>query len=1149
MSFTEENAATEMQKTFLTKLSAITLGRPTTDCAPVTGQELIEFLKSEHFHEKIIATAKANKTLTTPHNEDLLTHLLSAGEICQEYATANHLFQGKEWLGMNIGFWHDIGKPGCTTQLSKRLSMKFHGVVGGALIENLLNTDEFKAVFGLTETDISVISSAADVHMCGYFPDQGQQHGDTHMDTLRLLPKDVRAAVACLRLGDQLGMKHRDMGPEEVEALTNDLKASQGRYLEDILTDLAGDDYAVHHARDRGCLIHVNGISGAGKSTLARNMMADLKRLGARRPGGVAAFQLSRDDYIMAVTREKMTAAGIINEDECLGYREAYAYYEHNKSSLAGEVNRRMNKRMEELLNSRHIVITDTMATMWPSRDTITSANAIDAFRLSIWVHSNADLPEVHHDMDQSKQREVNKNVMPSKWNPIASGLQWRDLTSLLEHRVGEMDKKSTVVLKPHLALSYGRSGMKGSLIEHVLRKVMEMNAYWTRILRCPLLEETRHMNLEGLIRTLYDQGEDNLNSFFKAHNYKVKTEVIDEVSFITVKYVDGCNRLWSEQWMKEARGRTVAVMEKVTDTDPDYADDLSFGCVAVTVKSQHERSPELLTASHFDQGVKDTQDISAGQTDLSHLCSETQRLSQLVNSIDEFEEPVLVCDKVDGCTGIITFISEAIQPESPSATDLDILTSRVAEIVRASKWNVSVKVGDESYIATMSSSGVFGLNKTMKAYFLTSLIQACKGSGDCPDQIVRSYLACERRVKEAETEEDLDSAWIDDGSVVFKYWLEEYINQASHQPAWEETWGSFKWGREIWCCMTEMVCANRRSYSGDVFTCLATSYDHGGIYVLGEWIPDMYIPSTDQESKGMIRYPASRMVSDQAQLMALMRSIMDYTVPQAPHQRRMDQVMDYVARHPESEAKDRERQFTTSLRSRATGATIKHYEGYVAYSMLDCESGSYPVAKASGKIKTPDFYKLHKWQKYGINVALGMPVEMDSIYPIVGQLKKLMVSQGCECDNTATDLMYDLLGEVTEHTDEVKSSLPEKARPRVDAYLSGSRNEKDAGMLLKVIANMMTPAMQAKAAQRTRAMMEKMGCPDEALHDDEKMANLGKKLLMVAEPWVNKAGTGKLSARFPEWREWRMAGRKADQKLSREDQLLNEVFEMATSV
>ena len=1149
MSFTEENAVTEMQKTFLTKLSAITLGRPTTDCAPVTGQELIEFLKSEHFHEKTITNAKANKTLTTPHSEDLLTHLLSAGEICQEYATANHLFQGKEWLGMNIGFWHDIGKPGCTTQLSKRLSMKFHGVVGGALIENLLNTDDFKAAFGLTEDDISVISSAADVHMCGYFPDQGQQQGDTHMDTLRLLPKEVRAAVACLRLGDQLGMKHRDLGPEEVEALSNELKASQGRYLEDILADLAGDDYAVHHARDRGCLIHINGISGAGKSTLARNLMADLKKLGAGKPGGVAAFRLSRDDYIMDVTREKMTAAGIINKDECLGYREAYTYYEKNKSSLAGEVNRRMNKRMEELLNSRHIVITDTMATMWPSRDTITSANAVDAFRMSIWVHSNADLPEVHHEMDQSKQREVNKNVMPSKWNPIASGLQWRDLTSLMEHRVGEMDKKSTVVLKPHLALSYGRSGMKGALIEHVLGKVMEMNAYWTRILRCPLLEETRHMNLEGLIRTLYDQGEDNLNSFFKVHNYKVRTEVIDEVSFITVKYVDGCNRLWSEPWMKEARGRTVAVMEKVNEPDPAYDDDLAFGSVAVTVKSQHERSPELLTASHYDQGVKDTQDISAEQSDLSHLCSETQRLSQLVNSIDEFEEPVLVCDKVDGCTGIITFISEAIQTESRFATDLDLLTSKVAEIVRASKWSVSVEVGDESYIAMMSSSGVFGLNKTMKAYFLTSLIQACKGSGDCPDQIVRSYLACERRVKEAKTEEDLDSAWTDEGSVVFKYWLEEYINQASHQPSWENKWGSFKWGREIWCCMTEMVCANRTSYSGEVFTCLATSYDHGGIYVLGEWVPDMYVPSTTQDTNSLIRYPASRMVSDQAQLMALMRSIMDCTVPQAVPQRRMDQVMDYVARYPASEVEDKERQFSASLRSRTTGVTTKHYEGYVAYSLLDGESSPYPVAKAGGKIKTPDFYKLHKWQKYGIDVALGMPVEMDSIYPIVGQLKKLMQSQGCECDNTASELMYDLLGEVTENTDEVKSSLPEKARPRVDAYLSGSRDEKDAGMLLKVIANMMTPAMQKRAARRARAMMEKMGCPDEALNDDDKMANLGKKLLMVAEPWVNRAGTGTLSARFPEWREWRMAGAKADRKMTREDQLLNEVFEMATSV
>ena len=418
----KETMRTDTQIEFINKLSKVNLGRPAVDQDPITGEDILEYLGSEHFHEKQI---NAKKTLTTPHSEDLLTHLLSAGEICEDHVMANNFFGGKKWMGMNIGFWHDIGKPGCTTRLSSRLSMKFHGVVGGALIENLLTTDSFKSTFGLTDEDIATISAAADVHMCGYFPEQGQKPGDIHMDTLRLLPRHVKIAVGCLRVGDQLGMKHRDMDEEEFKRYEMQISVSQGAYMEDIISDLNGSDYAMHHARDSGCLIHVNGISGAGKSTLANKILARLKRE-VPGHGGLDVFLLSRDDYIMEVTREKMIASGIIKAEERLGYRESYLYYQEHKTQLSSEVNRRMNKRMEELLNSRHIVITDTMATMWPSRDTITAGNAVDAFRVALWVHSNADLPESHHDMSVDQQKEVNKNVYPTKWNPIASGLQWR---------------------------------------------------------------------------------------------------------------------------------------------------------------------------------------------------------------------------------------------------------------------------------------------------------------------------------------------------------------------------------------------------------------------------------------------------------------------------------------------------------------------------------------------------------------------------------------------------------------------------------------------------------------------------------------------------------------------------------------------------
>ena len=363
-----------------------------------------------------------------------------------------------------------------------------------------------------------------------------------------------------------------------------------------------------------------------------------------------------------------------------------------------------------------------------------------------------------------------------------------------------------------------------------------------------------------------------------------------------------------------------------------------------------------------------------------------------------------------------------------------------------------------------------------------------------------------------------MDRIWNEDGTVIFAYWIREYLAQAFEQRSWELLVSN----QPIWFVMTELVCAKRKSFSGEVFNCLATSYAEGGIYVLGQRVKGLYVPAHGQESSDVILYPDSRIVDHQDQLAELMRSIMDYTIP--------------------------EKQPTNS---KATGLPMKHYEGYVAHTLSGWAYGCYPVVSASvsasGKIKTPDFYKLHKWQKYGIDIALAMPRETDQIYPIVGQLKKLMQSQGCECDNAATDLMYDILKEVVNNTDAIRAALPEKAHPRLDAYLNGTKSGNEAGMILKVLANTMTPDIESMSAFRARQVLKGMGCSNEALENDEKMCSLGRKILMASEPWVDRAGTGKLSVRFPDWRAWKIAGGKSDRKMSKEDHVLNDVFDMAT--
>jgi len=1083
--FTNQDETTEYQTMFLAKLSQISFGAPALDQAPIKGHEILDFLKSEHFHEKCVSKNGSGntKTLVTPHKESLLDHLLRAGEMCKQYADRNGLFQDRPWLPMNIGFWHDIGKPGCTTHLSKYLSMKFHGVIGGALIENLC-TEEFQAEFELSSEDVALISLTADVHMCSYFPEQGGDKGDLHMDTMRLLPTEVRQALCCLRLGDQLGMEHRDLNEDAMADLKTTLLASQERYVENIMDSISPDHYAGTHCLTHGCLIQVNGISGAGKSTIAEKIQSSLGPL----LHSSSPHILTRDTYIQSVTREKMLARGLINDKETVGYKECYAYYETQKSSLAPEVNRRMNRYMSELLSARHVVITDTMATMWPSRDTITSAVAEKAFRISLWIHSNQERPAFHHDLDVWQQKEINAKFKPTQWNPIASNLQWRDLTSCLEHKKGETDKQSTGVLKPHIAISLGRNGIKLGALQDLLHQISLMDDYWTSLGRSPLLKQTVGLDLENIVRQLYKVGRETMLEFFKTHYYKVKVSTIkegrDELDLVTIKYEEGRNHLWQEPWMRQARGRTLAVLHSSESID------------IVTVKGQHDRCPELLTSAHAHEGILETQDLQNPASDLLHLPQSIRDLSLDMNKSGKYNSPIVLSEKIDGCTGIISFLRKAETPRW--------VGERITSIVgrNVDTWKVDWTLPTGEYTVVISSSGVFGLGRDMKSYFLTSLIQHL---GETARFHNDPLLVTGR-------EEDLDMFWTNHGRRLFSIWLGEYVRTLSCLPCFE-----YLTGHTSWFCMTELVCRDRRTYAGNTFTCLATAYQTGGIYVLGEAAGSFYLPALSSRASSMIWTPQSKTVASGMDLASVLGDL-------------NDKVM--------------------------AGVQWVHNEGYVAnvIELRETTRGStLSVSYAAGKVKTPHFYKLHKWEKYGLPYLMATPSTMDYMYPIVGKMKRMMNGMDDAVQIAAVDLLKRFLFIATDEElmwegNGLMHTLHDKARARLTEFLKGERDPTAVGKLIKMVANMMTDCMMEESIDVSRRLLASLGSTDVGALSRDDLCNLGKKILMTLEPWNSTERCDpRITSAYNSWKDKKMKTLDAEQKRTREEQLFDNIFQLVS--
>ncbi len=377
-----------------------------------TWGDVFRFLQSRHFHTE--------GSRTTPHAESLWDHLTCCGDKAYAKAVAMGLSEHDARKAYFAGFLHDIGKPATLTHCSKtHLAFKGHGIVGGAILENAW-TPELGEALQFSAADWADISMLADVHMCGYFPHQTEPK---HAVGFQILPPNVKRLLPALRWGDIAAMQSVDN-----DQFPSDPAPDEARFLA-TLHDTLNIQRLVQE-RPCGILLQLCGASGAGKTSLAQWLK---KQFTSR---GCQAHILTRDVYTV---RESMRRMGQPWDGQILPdiYQKAYSYYVASGKAYSTDINEAIKRDIQQALQKGHIVILDTLMTMYPGAlKSILPECAQKAFRVNLWVHRNTLFTEEEATgrlgMSLAEQMSTHGNTGPA-WNPFPSGLAWHGLVSATE--------------------------------------------------------------------------------------------------------------------------------------------------------------------------------------------------------------------------------------------------------------------------------------------------------------------------------------------------------------------------------------------------------------------------------------------------------------------------------------------------------------------------------------------------------------------------------------------------------------------------------------------------------------------------------------------------------------------------------------------
>lgn len=593
------------------KYSLLTVEENAQEIKEVTWKDIWDIIRSEHWHN----TAKAS----CPHDESLFEHLCRCGELCYEKAVAEERENPKIYF--YTGLLHDLGKPGTRIIRGKRTSFKGHALVGGSLIQHLWSPKLGDAL-DLTADDWASISTATDVHMCGYFADMCLP---LHLDCFRLLSFPVRRLIQILRYGDILALTPRP-GEDRAEEMQKTIDTHDWFQLQTTVPIL---NVSEKYGFDNGVLIQIQGQSGSGKSTLRSYIKNYLN--------GISVVEVVRDD-IMVETVLKDRGQNIVTDYGAELYKECYDYYQEKRDILSKRVNLEMMTRIREGLLQGYVVITDTLATAYekPAKAILPVKELEHAFKISFWTSRGPELfiaENSRHGM--SVETQVKVHGKRALLNPLTNLEDFGAVTSVTE--VKQVDMKQSWI-RPHLSLTTNWNGIKRREINNVLEHVKASYKYCQSLPRKLTYGTSQRYSLRELVEILFSSGGiEEVKDFFTRYMYNVS--VVDE-NVVGIKYIDSANNLWRSTWAREARGRFFYC-------DPEKK-------TVTPLKETLQRGAELLTKTHVQKQTDETQDITSKRFD--HLDDIQQELINILQNETSVKIDGILSCKVDGMLLLLNF-------------------------------------------------------------------------------------------------------------------------------------------------------------------------------------------------------------------------------------------------------------------------------------------------------------------------------------------------------------------------------------------------------------------------------------------------------------------------------------------------------------
>lgn len=581
----------------------------------VSWKNVFDIIQSKHWHH----TEKA----TCPHAESLFEHLCRCAELCYEEAIRREL--ENPHLYFYTGLLHDVGKPGTLRIRGKYTSFKGHGLVGGSLILHLWS-EKLGDALGLTFIDWGAISTATDVHMCGYFPDMCEPQ---QLDSFRLLSFSVRLLIQVLRIGDCGSLipmiDEENIRKEELKKVFE----TQDMFIEKTTIPIL--NYAEKYNLTNGVLIQLQGASGSGKSTLRTYIKNQLN--------GCNIVEVVRDD-VMVETSFKDQGLDPVKNYTPEQYRSCYDHYQKRKEVLSKRVNSKMMTQIQEALLQGYVVITDTLATAYslPAMNILPKKEVKSAFKVSFWCSRGPELftdenSLNRHGMTSETQIKIHgeRNLM----NPLRNLDDFASVTSITETPKAKIIEKKDWI-RPHFSLSTNWNNIKRREIKTILDHVKLSYKYCQSLPRKLIFKTSQDYSLRELVEILFNSGGvDEVKDFFSRYAYQVS---VNSDHIVGIKYIDGMNRIWRSSWAREARGRFYYY-----DSEKRHV---------IPLKETLQRGAEILTSSH--KNVDETQDMSSKEFD--HLDDTQQELISLLRS--ENDEPItgILSCKVDGMLLVLNF-------------------------------------------------------------------------------------------------------------------------------------------------------------------------------------------------------------------------------------------------------------------------------------------------------------------------------------------------------------------------------------------------------------------------------------------------------------------------------------------------------------